>query len=175
LRFVSGYSAEVISSRKWWRCRFAACLDKAVDLPPPKVFKPKFPQLPALSDYKVIADKRFWDNFPSNYIQPAKSNISAQRLRDCLQAAAVPASPQTQKVLQWVSTGADIGCRGRFRAASFSKNAKNAYQHGRQVSDAVAAWVQQGYAYGPVEEEDLPPDAKVNGILTRQGAVVVIS
>jgi hypothetical protein len=40
------------------------------------------------------------------------------------------------------------------------------------VSDAVAAWVQQGYAYGPVEEEDLPPDAKVNGILTRQGAVV---
>jgi hypothetical protein len=39
------------------------------------------------------------------------------------------------------------------------------------VSDAIAAWVEQGYAYGPVDEEDLPPDAKVNGILTRYTAV----
>jgi hypothetical protein len=144
-----------------------ACFDKAVELPPPKIFKPKYLQLPVLSDYKVITDHQFWDNFPTNYVQPAKSNISAGKLAGCLRAAGVPVTPQVAKVIDWVTDGADIGCKGRFRAASHSKNAKNAYAHGRQVSDAIAAWVEQGYAYGPVEEEDLPPDAKVNGILTR--------
>ena len=58
-----------------------------------------------------------------------------------------------------------------------SKNAKNAYENGRQVSDAIAAWVELGYAYGPVEKEDLPPNAKVNSILTRtkpNGSVRII-
>jgi hypothetical protein len=136
-------------------------------LPPPKVFKPKFPQLPVVSDYKVIKCEQFWENFPRNYVQPARSNISAEKLRGGLRAAGVVSTPQIEKVLEWIAVGADIGCRGKFRSASVSKNAKNAYEHGRQVSDAIAAWVEQGYAYGPVEEEDLPPDAKVNGILTR--------
>jgi hypothetical protein len=71
----------------------------------------------------------------------------------------------------------EIGCKGVYRAASHSKNAKNAYVNGRQVSDAIAAWVSLGYAYGPVPEEDLPHNAKVNGILTRtkpNGSVRII-
>jgi hypothetical protein len=64
-----------------------------------------------------------------------------------------------------------------FRASSVSKNAKNAYENGRQVSDVIAAWVKVGYAYGPVKEEDLPAHTKVNGILTRtkpNGSVRII-
>jgi hypothetical protein len=164
---LAGYSAEVIQSRDWWKCRFTACLHLSVTLPDQKVFKPKFPQLPELADYKNIVDERFWEVFPTNFVQPAKSNIDADELHQCLAAAGVPISPQIEKVLHWIRYGAEIGCKGKVRAASVSKNAANAYQHGRQVSDAIAAWVSVGYAYGPVEEEDLPPNAKINGILTR--------
>jgi hypothetical protein len=167
---VAGYSAEVIRSRNWWRCRFAACLNQSVEVPVQKVFKPKFPQLPVLTDYRLIKDEQFWANFPVNFTQPATSNISAQKFALALQSAGVEFTPQVEKVLMWVSLGAEIGCRGKFRAASHSKNAKNAYEHGWQVCDAIAAWVQQGYVYGPVDEEDLPPEAKINGILTRQNS-----
>jgi hypothetical protein len=142
-----------------------------------KIFKPKFPQLPVLADYKVIHDKQFWNNFPSNFTQPATSNISAAALRRRLEAADIPETEQIAKVLDWIQNGAEIGCKGRFRAASHSKNAKNAYENGPQVSDAIAAWITAGYAYGLVEEEDLPANAKVNGILTRtkpNGAVRII-
>jgi hypothetical protein len=86
-------------------------------------------------------------------------------------------TPDICKVLDWIANGAEIGCRGKFRAASVSKNAKNAYENGRQVSDAIAAWVSVGYAFGPVEEEDVPAHAKINGILTRtkpNGSVRII-
>jgi hypothetical protein len=165
---VSGYSRDVVSSRNWWRSRFAACINNPVLLPPAKVFKPKFPQLPVLTDYRVITSGEFWGNFPQNFTEPAVSNISPVELGKCLRENGLM-SGEAEKVISWIADGADIGCRGRFRAASQSKNAKNAYEHGRQVSDAIAAWMQQGYAYGPVEEEEeLPPQAKINGILTRE-------
>jgi hypothetical protein len=148
-----------------------------VAVPEPKVFKPKFPDLPVLEDYKVITDEKFWDVFPRNFVQPAKSNIDAAGLARCAKQAGVGLSPHVAKVIDWVANGAEIGCKGVFRAASHSKNAKNAYVNGRQVSDAIAAWVNLGYAYGPVLEEDVPAHAKVNGILTRtkpNGSVRII-
>ena len=52
-----------------------------------------------------------------------------------------------------------------------------AYEVGEQVSDAIAEWVNEGYARGPVEKKDLPEDAKVSGIMTKakpNGSVRVI-
>jgi hypothetical protein len=142
-----------------------------------KEFKPKFPMLPVQSCYKNISDSSFWENFPVNYVQPAKSNICAVRLLEVAREAGLGASQEVLKVVSWVERGAHIGCVGRFRAASYSRNTKGAYVNGRQVSDAIADWVKLGYAYGPVCEEDLPAGAKVNSILTRtkpNGAVRII-
>ena len=36
------------------------------------------------------------------------------------------------------------------------------------VSDAIADWITKGFAFGPVDEKDLPTDAKVNGIMCKQ-------
>ena len=71
------------------------------------------------------------------------------------------------RVINWIKSGAEIGCKGKFRSASVSGNTKGAYDNGPQVTDAIAAWVDAGFAYGPVEEEDVPADAKINSILTR--------
>jgi hypothetical protein len=174
---VSGYSDEVVAARDWWRCRFAGTADFVPVEPPGKEFKPKFPMLPVLDDYREITSQEFWDGFPVNFIQPAKSNISAVRLRELWEEAGLEVGVGEERVIRWLEEGASIGCEGECRAASVSKNTKGAYANGRQVSDAIASWVKQGYAYGPVEEEEVPADAKINSILTRakpNGAVRII-
>jgi hypothetical protein len=37
----------------------------------------------------------------------------------------------------------------------------------REITDAVCDWVTKGFAFGPVNREDLPVGAKVNGIMCR--------
>jgi hypothetical protein len=174
---LAGYSCEVVGARDWWWRRFCCTMNNEAEPVQLKQFKPKFPMLPVLDCYKEITSADFWQNFPVNYIQPARSNISAENLEAVLGEAGLVVDEGMAKVLGWIRHGARIGCEGRFRAASFSKNTKGAYVNGRQVSDAIAAWVKQGYAFGPVDEDDLPAGAKVNSILTRtkpNGAVRII-
>ena len=41
----------------------------------------------------------------------------------------------------------------------------------------MAEWVKEGFAYGPVEENDIPPGSKISGIMTKlkpNGSVRVI-
>ena len=48
---------------------------------------------------------------------------------------------------------------------------------GHQITDAVAGWVQAGFAAGPFDKSEIPVDVKINGILTRpkpNGSVRVI-
>ena len=79
--------------------------------------------------------------------------------------------------MQDLTLGADIGCRGAARGPTRSTNAPSAYEFGAQVSDAIADWLVLGLAYGPVKEEDLPLDVKVNGIMCKEkpnGSVRII-
>jgi hypothetical protein len=74
-------------------------------------------------------------------------------------------------------SGANIGCRGPYRNPSRSTNAPSSFEFGPHVSDAIADWIEKGFAFGPVCEEELPVGAKVNGIMCRQkpnGSVRII-
>ena len=45
------------------------------------------------------------------------------------------------------------------------------------MTDAIAEWVEAGYAFGPVEESEVPAAAKISGIMVRMkpnGAARVI-
>jgi hypothetical protein len=82
-----------------------------------------------------------------------------------------------RRVLQYIVDGADIGCRGAARLPSSSNNAASAFEFGPQVTDAIAEWVQKGYAFGPVDAAAVPRDAKISGIMVRpkpNGSVRVI-
>ena len=73
--------------------------------------------------------------------------------------------------------GADTGCRGLFRNPGKASNAPSAYEHGPQVTDAIADWCFKGFAMGPIHDRDVPPDAKFSGIMSRNkpnGSVRVI-
>ena len=144
--------------------------------PPKKKFKPKVP-LPTLENYREDPPEGFWSLFPKNLTFPGKSLVDADRFEELLREYKV-VSPLIKPVLNDLRHGAVLGCKGYYRLPSKSSNAKSAIEHGRQTTDAIASWVTKGFVYGPVEECELPSDAKINGIMCvpkPNGAVRVIN
>jgi hypothetical protein len=138
---------------------------------------PKFPEIPRLGNYKKPAPDKFWLQFPSNYKCPATPSLKGKKLKRWADALGCSEPDRLARVLKCIEEGADIGCRGSAREPSRSTNAASAYQHGPQVTDAIAEWVQKGYAFGPVDGKDVPATAKVSGIMVRpkpNGSVRVI-
>ena len=48
--------------------------------------------------------------------------------------------------LDYLRIGAEIGCKGIYRSSTSSSNASSAYECGREVTDAIAGWIADGYA-----------------------------
>ena len=168
----------MVAARDWWVKRVVDIVKEPMDMTlKQKIFVPKFPGIPKVGCYKRIEDKGFWEAFPQNLKCPADPGVDWRALKGLCDAMGVDMDQKTKRVIGWVRDGARIGCEGRFRSASSSSNAKGAYECGPQVTDAIAAWISQGYAFGPVDEGEVPAGAKINGILTRQkpnGSVRII-
>ena len=123
----------------------------------------------------------FWDQFPSlswEDGQKIRSNINHKKLlelglhydyprRGCLRAAVAD-----------IRDGASIGLRDDSRIASRSTNAPSAIEHGDRVTDALAAWVEDGLAIGPYKNEDIPFVVyRISGLMTKEkpnGSVRII-
>ena len=104
--------------------------------PAQKVFKPKL-TLPKLSDYSQPAPEWFWNIFPSNLTSPAVPKIDGLELRRLALQYGYPDKENLDKVFDWISNGADIGCKGKFRKPSRAKNTASAYKEGYKVTDAI--------------------------------------
>ncbi len=142
-----------------------------------KNFKPKFPSIPVLENYKGEAPDWFWKCFPSYLVCPGKPSLNSKKIKQWVNALGCSDQAQLKRVIDYIDKGADIGCKGPARGPSRSSNAASAYQFGPQVTDAVAEWVAKGYAYGPVKADQVPESAKVSGIMVRpkpNGSVRVI-
>ena len=157
----------VINARNHWHriWREVAHADLP-ELPPPKIFKPKF-ELPILKDYSKAAPKLFWTHFPSNLRKPATSLVCHKRLKSFALEAGWRDLVLLEKICSDLRNGANLGCKGEFRKAGAAKNAPSAFQDGEKVTDAIADWLEKGFAYGPVPLSDVPPSAKFSGIMTR--------
>jgi hypothetical protein len=46
-----------------------------------KVFKPKFPKIPKLDDYRVLAPENFWEEFPVNLTCPGVPSLEVKKLK----------------------------------------------------------------------------------------------
>ena len=145
-------------------------------LPNPKIFKPKY-DLPKLDNYRVAPPASFWNAFPSNKMWPGKSLVCGAKLYEL--ASDCPGLDQNllKVICKDIKHGAKIGCTGSFRNAGKATNAPSAYKDGDKVSDAICDWVVKKFAFGPVNMEELPENAKINGIMTRpkpNGSVRII-
>ncbi len=160
-----------------WRKRVGdVCRGTGPGLLKKKTFKPKF-ELPKLASYSEAAAAVFWNAFPKKEIRKGVSLVDAAALRRVAARTGSSDWQRLEKACTDVSEGADIGCAKAFRAASVSGNTKGSYKFGPQVTDEIAGWVAAGFAAGPMDEEEVPAEAKINSILCREkpnGAVRVI-
>jgi hypothetical protein len=130
-------------------------------------FKPKFPDIPVRIEYRTAAPPEFWEKFPKHLVCPGKPSLSSGVLKQWAHALGVSDGDQLDRVIKNIEDGTDISCRGTALEPSCSSNAASAYQFGPQVTDAIAEWVNKGYAFGPVEAAQVPAVAKVSGIMVR--------
>lgn len=170
---------ELLASRgKWWQLIGGYWEEPPVFVAKQKVFKPKF-RIPKLDSYKdVNPGPDYWGHWPVNMNRVGKSRISGEKLRKmALQAGYTENSVTLKKCYRDLTEGATIGCEGIFRGKSKSTNAQSAFLHGEKVSDSIAEWIDEGFAYGPVDPSEIPEDCKITGIMTKEkpnGAVRVI-
>jgi len=128
--------------------------------PAQKVFKPSCGLL-RLVNYKGGASAKYWAAFPASKARLGKSLIDETAVRRVAARVGCSDWGRLERACAILKDGADIGCKGMARTASFSKNAASAIQCGYQVSDAVAAWITKGFASGPFTEEEVPAGAKI--------------
>ena len=149
---------------------------KIPPLPSKKLFSPKY-NLPVLEDYSKDAPDSYWESFPMNYKCPAKSLVNGDLLRELAIQYGYVDMEQLDKVCDWLKNGAEIGCKGKYRQPSKASNSKSAFVEGEKVSDCVADWLEKGFAFGPINLDEIPEKAKISSLLTREkpnGAVRVI-
>ena len=162
---------------KWRRCFEEAAATVEMPELEKKAFKARFPNIKRLTAYDKDPGPEFWDSFPSNLSEEISPDFNPAALRTLARKLGTRNMDRVERVAGNLANGADIGCRGVYRAATFSSNAASASEAGPEVTDAIAGWIVDGYAFGPVSEEDLPAGAKVSGIMVRKkpnGAARVI-
>ena len=176
-KFGQGISEEVKTNFKAWHKRWQeASTTELVPLPLPKTFRAKH-NLKALRDYRRPAPPDFWNNFPVNLSKPAKSLVSADKLEAMALSVGTVDKQMLEKVLFDLRFGAKIGCKSPYRLPSRATNAPSAYEDGEKVTDAICDWVKKGFAFGPVDKDQVPAGAKLSGIMTRSkpdGSVRII-
>ena len=154
-------------------------------LPPPKKHKFKS-RLPRLHSYAAEdVPPTFWDCWEklslSEGIAQNTSWVSALALRRAAQARGVKVDETMERVCCMLEQGAEIGCIGRGRLPTQSRNGKQVLDHGDIICDVLQEWVKQGIAAGPLSwaevQEQFGPDYTVNGMTTRpkpNGALRII-
>jgi len=173
----SGYSHWTVAAYKGWKVLLTGVILAGwmADVEK-KIFKPKY-ELPLLDDYNSPIEGQYWRQFPENKAVIGKSRINHERLLELAHTYGCEDWDRLFRVCQDIRYGADIGCTGIGRMPTVARNAKSAVKFGQQVSDAVADWLEKGFAAGPFLEEQVPEGAKINSILCREkpnGAVRII-
>ena len=116
---------------------------------PAKIFKPKH-NLPLLKNYRKPAPSEFWDNFPTNLVQPSKSMVDPYLLRKLDLETKFVDLVLLDTIHNDLLHGANLGCNGSSRLPSFSTNSPSAYEFAEHVTDAIADWTTKKFANGPV-------------------------
>ena len=164
-----GWSQQTRGAWHGWLQRFREA-SEGQQLPEPELskFKPRFPDIPKREDYKEPAGDEFWEKFPASSVLKAVPGISSVALKGMVDRLGTGDRDRVDRVISYIESGADIGCRGIYRCPTVSTNAASAYESGHEVTDAIAGWIVDGYAAGPIAEEDVPANAKINGIMVRK-------
>jgi hypothetical protein len=132
------------------------------------VKKSKWPQIPVLSDYSKTPDQSFWKNFPKKKL-PVKPETSINvekleiRVKKYMNLMTIHQVERSLKAIEYLKHGAP-SFQETTLPACYVKNASSTYKHGRDITENIATWIDEGYAAGPF---DSPPCAnfRVNPLI----------
>ena len=98
---VSGNSPEVLARWVWWWQRLKLAADWKCGEISTKQFVPRFRKLAVQKNYECISDKQFWEDFPKNYVCPAKPSINHVELVKLADQVGVGNRSLLEKVAGW--------------------------------------------------------------------------
>ena len=134
-------------------------MEPLAQVPPQKVFKPKYP-IPALSDYnKDIYPHSYWgawEKFPIGN-GSAEPWINTKEFRRQLISVGInPDSVANRTILNDLEHGANIGATGRARLPTEGRNSKLAILHGSRLQEALQELLYQNAMKGPLDRDEIP-------------------
>ena len=107
--------------------------------------------------------------------------ISASALKQAAVSRGVRVDETVEAICHMLENGAEIGCVGRGRLPTQSRNSKKVLEHGDIICDVLQDWIKQGIAAGPLTwaevQHHFGPDYTVNAMNTRpkpNGALRII-
>jgi len=153
---------------EFWRHRVLTTYQTVPGEPVQKKFTPKF-DLPKLTNYRTDPGDEFWQKMPDNRGGVGKSlinHIKLESMARCLDLD-LDSVPQLPLVIEDLKNGAKLGCRGEARAGSYSTNADSCYEFGEEITDSIATMLKRNIAAGPFRKEEVPREAKINGMMCR--------
>ena len=116
-------------------------------LPPMKIWKPKCKNLPVLQSYPRKLPASYWLNWNKRTFEqvlPTSSWVASGKLRELCTEVGYKDHKRLNKVCTRLVQGADIGCRGRGRLPTVSRNSPSVSEYGARVADSLQEWVDKG-------------------------------
>jgi len=133
-----------------------------------EVRKSKWPEIPLLDNYDTKPDDKFWNKFPFQPLpQTPVTSINVDNLESKVfehrSSMTVHQWERSLKAIDYLRNGAPSHQKSSLPGC-FVKNSRSALMHGREVTEAIATWLDEGYAAGPFSS---PPcsDFRVNPLI----------
>ena len=151
------------ASMKLWRIKQGVLARSAsrppAPLPPLKIHKFKH-KLPKLSSYETKnISPSFWRSWEKVDLKEAmRTNMSwvdSDKLRAVAIRSGFPITNRFARVCHVLKNRAVIGCVGRGRLPTESKNGSSVYENGEVICDTLQDWVVKGIAAGPLDRSEL--------------------
>ena len=151
------------ASMKLWRIKQGVLARSAsrplAPLPPLKVHKFKH-KLPKLDSYEAKSIcPSFWRSWKKLGLKEAMKTNTSWIDPDKLSAVAIRSgfsfTHRLARVCHVLRNRAVIGCVGRGRLPTESKNGSSVYENGEVICDTLQEWVVKGVAAGPLDRSEL--------------------
>ncbi len=115
----------------------------------------KWPEIPALGDYKIPPEATFWEKSPKKDLPTtAETEINVKLLEEKVKALrssmTIHQFERSMKAVDYLKNGAPAFQKNTLPGC-FVKNADSTLRYGREITDNIATWVNEGYAAGPFD------------------------
>ena len=146
-------------------------MEPLAQVPPQKVFVPRYP-IPALSNNeKEIYPLSYWGSWEKFPIGDgtAKSWIDTKEFRrQLLEVGIDPDTDANRTILNDLEHGENIGATGRARLPTEGKITKLAYEHGSRLQEALQELPYQNAMKGPLDRGEIPySDIKIHSMAAK--------